>query len=592
MRNIDTISMFLIGMFLVGFLPGFRVAAAEAAGGKVVINELLASNKDTNRDEDGHSSDWLELYNPSPARVNLSGYRLSDDLADQEKWIFPDVSIPPGGYLLLWMSGKNRCEQSALTGIVHASFRLSKRGGRLFLIDPRGELVDRVKFPKQMSDQSYGRSPDGSPAWFYFVTPTPHAANTKKPFFGPLNTKVEISPPPGRHPRRIEVNIVATTARRLTIRYTTDGTRPTIASPVFTDTFYISDNTIVRAAGFIGSERATKELRADYFIGLPGRLPILSLLMDKDEFSFVQLKSRVRGRAAERGARLVIIGDNGREAVSTGVGLRLHGQVGRLGDFDAKKSFRIYFRRKYGVARLAYPVIPGSSQQKFDVLVLRALFDDRFRKVMNRFDLRSAYIRDQVIRDLHREMGGLSPSGSWYILFVNMQFRGLYNLVERIDEDFLQAQSKTSQWDLIRGEHQGDIATVGTIEAWDTACQFIASSDLSQQDFYEKAKQYIDIKDFTGYIILNLWAQNFDWPITNWYAAKLRIENAKWVFFCWDSEFAFDLDGVGIADDSMKRLAAEEGCVTKIFNALMKSPAYRAYFGQELERHLAGVLKT
>ena len=100
---------------------------------------------------------------------------------------------------------------------------------------------------------------------------------------------------------------------------------------------------------------------------------------------------------------------------------------------------------------MAYPIIPGSGQKKFDILVLRALYDDRFIKVMNRIDLRGAYIRDQIIRDLHREMGGLSASGGWYILFVNMQFRGLYNLVERLDEDFLQAQSKTNQWDLFRG---------------------------------------------------------------------------------------------------------------------------------------------
>jgi len=171
-----------------------------------------------------------------------------------------------------------------------------------------------------------------------------------------------------------------------------------------------------------------------------------------------------------------------------------------------------------------------------------------------------------------------------------MQFRGLYNLVERLDEDFLKAQTETNQWDLIRGEHQGDIATVGTNEAWETACQFFATSDLSRPDFYENAKEYVDLEDFTGYIILNLWAQNFDWPMTNWYASRPRNKVAKWVFHCWDSEFAFDLHGVGLIDDSMDRFTSKGGYIPKIFNALLQSPDYRAYFKQEVKKHLAGVL--
>src|SRR5687767_8772631 len=43
-----------------------------------VINEFLASNDDTNKDEDGDKSDWIEIYNPNSTPISLNGYFLTD----------------------------------------------------------------------------------------------------------------------------------------------------------------------------------------------------------------------------------------------------------------------------------------------------------------------------------------------------------------------------------------------------------------------------------------------------------------------------------------------------------------------------------
>ena len=56
---------------------------------RVVINEVLVSNRFTNFDEDHDSSDWVEIYNPGTTTVNLTGYGLSDDIRDPSKWTFP-----------------------------------------------------------------------------------------------------------------------------------------------------------------------------------------------------------------------------------------------------------------------------------------------------------------------------------------------------------------------------------------------------------------------------------------------------------------------------------------------------------------------
>lgn len=84
------------------------VAWPTALRAQVVINEVLPSNAGVNTDEDGDSSDWVELKNLGDEPVDVEGYVLSDDINDLEKWVLPAVEIPAGGYLLIWCSGKDR----------------------------------------------------------------------------------------------------------------------------------------------------------------------------------------------------------------------------------------------------------------------------------------------------------------------------------------------------------------------------------------------------------------------------------------------------------------------------------------------------
>jgi uncharacterized repeat protein (TIGR02543 family) len=59
-------------------------------------------------DDDGDYPDWLELYNPGTSPVDLTGYGLSDNTTDPFKWVFPECSIEPGDYMLIFASGKDR----------------------------------------------------------------------------------------------------------------------------------------------------------------------------------------------------------------------------------------------------------------------------------------------------------------------------------------------------------------------------------------------------------------------------------------------------------------------------------------------------
>lgn len=75
---------------------------------EVVISELLASNDNGLQDEDGDTSDWIEIHNATSSAVSLAGWRLTDDPDNPAKWTFPATNLPPGGFLVVFASGKNR----------------------------------------------------------------------------------------------------------------------------------------------------------------------------------------------------------------------------------------------------------------------------------------------------------------------------------------------------------------------------------------------------------------------------------------------------------------------------------------------------
>jgi len=148
-----------------------ETASPDTGGGQAIwISELLAANEDGLTDGDGDSSDWIELYNPGPEAAALGGWGLSDDPDDPWRWTLPEAALAPGGYLLIFASGKGEAGPS---GELHAPFKLSADGESLALTRPDGSLADALVYPAQREDVSYGLSQvvsaqsliaDGSPA--------------------------------------------------------------------------------------------------------------------------------------------------------------------------------------------------------------------------------------------------------------------------------------------------------------------------------------------------------------------------------------------------------------------------------------------
>ena len=167
--------IFLIAGLLTGCTGTGNPIEDEGSFSDLYINEFLAANDTTIFNEENDYVDWIELYNAGESDIVLSGIYITDDLDEPLMYALPDLSVPAGGYLLLW------ADNELYLGDYHLPFSLEKNGEQLGLsyIDDGGEptLLDGVAFGEQEADVSLGRVPDGSDNWVELAIPTPGEEN-------------------------------------------------------------------------------------------------------------------------------------------------------------------------------------------------------------------------------------------------------------------------------------------------------------------------------------------------------------------------------------------------------------------------------
>jgi hypothetical protein len=122
--------------------------------GDVIISEFMAVNTRTLADENGDYSDWIELNNRTNEPIDLLGWHLTDTHAQPDEWTFPDVTLPAGGYLVVFASAKDRATAGQP---LHTNFKLSSDGEYLALVRPDLTVADAYDpYPEQKPDMSFG----------------------------------------------------------------------------------------------------------------------------------------------------------------------------------------------------------------------------------------------------------------------------------------------------------------------------------------------------------------------------------------------------------------------------------------------------
>ncbi|MBK9026127.1 MAG: lamin tail domain-containing protein [Saprospiraceae bacterium] len=96
----------------------------------------------------------MELYNNSSQPVDISGYYLTDDYYNVDKWTIPaNTVIPANDYLIIW------ADEDSSQGSFHTNFKLSGSGEDIYLLDASRAIADQVvlEHKQQIMDMPVSR---------------------------------------------------------------------------------------------------------------------------------------------------------------------------------------------------------------------------------------------------------------------------------------------------------------------------------------------------------------------------------------------------------------------------------------------------
>ena len=369
-----------------------------------------------------------------------------------------------------------------------------------------------------------------------------------------------------------------------TIHYTTNGSVPNITSTPYQGPIPINESTVIRAQVFQADGTPLGRMYTNSYIiaNYDPTISVVSVSAEWPDLDSIQTYAKERGDEWERPINLEYFAPGGQVQFSVPAGIRIHGNFSRL--YSAKKSFRIYFSKKYGgPGNLEYPLFEDSPVTKFDKLILRAGFQDTFlhRNIPERADrhLEAKYIGDQVVRDLHRDMGQPIAHGRWVLLYLNGQFWGLYNLTERIDLQMLRSYSeKDAEWDVIVKEsgweegvwYNREEVRDGGYSSWLENQNWVGGADFTVPENIGELKWRVNMENVFSYMFLQAYVQNTDWPSANWVVYRRWDERGlppdiQWRMMIWDTEDSFGSGEDGRMDiNTIDRVYSPHDSITRI----------------------------
>jgi hypothetical protein len=220
---------------------------------KVVITEFMSRNTKTLRDQHGEYSDWIEIHNPGLNTVDLEGWSLTDDPFNLRKWDFPNFSMPPNSFRVVFASGRGHSQAHPYG---HTDFRLGS-DEQLMLVGPDDLIYSSFATSLQLEDVSFGIG-RGSGIVGYMVTPTPGGENSDSVdgFLAPptITPSCAVTTPFVDLSCSGPITVgLAAPDPAATLYYTTDGSAPGPTNPAaqqYVAPLDISNTTSLRAMAF------------------------------------------------------------------------------------------------------------------------------------------------------------------------------------------------------------------------------------------------------------------------------------------------------------------------------------------------------
>lgn len=526
------------------FFAFAAIATSISLSAQVVVNEYSCANWRQFYDFYQETEDWIELYNPSAAPVDLSGFYLSDNETKPTKWPFPANSIiDANGYLIVWCSGRDLKDPQ---GQLHSNFKMTQtknNAEHIIFADPNVTVLQDIQIEKTQTHQSRARFPDGSNEWRISLEPSLGSSNNNAFTAIAYAARPAMNQAAGFYTGEVTVAISSTEPDAV-IRYTVTGIEPNSNSPVYTQPIVLTKTTVLKAATFSNNPLIHPSFVQfnTYFVNEAHTLAVVSVGAD-------EVLELANGQKELRPSGSIEFFDKSKQRKTRTYGeLNSHGQDSWAND---QRSLDWVSRDEMGYNyALQEKLFPLTDRDEFQRIILRASGDDNYPAAHHPANEGSAHVRDAYVQNLAKR-GKLDLDvrvAEKCIVYLNGQYWGVYDMREIPDDhdytDYYYGQGKYDleyvlTWGSTWAAYGGDPA----INNWHAMRAYIMGNNMNSPAKFKYVDDRYDYKSLIDYVIVNSFTVCTDWLNYNtglWRGLNPEGTHKKWGYILWDNDATFD----------------------------------------------------
>lgn len=377
------------------------------------------------------------------------------------------------------------------------------------------------------------------------------------------------------------------------VHYTTDGSQPTMASPVLRDSLIVSKSTVVRTFDAGDSTRMRSAVSTHTFIlGAKHDLPVVTIAANPAD-----LYSHNSGICANgpgytpehphkganywkpwaKPAHLAIIEKDGTR-LETDFDLRIFGGFSRI---LPKKSFYLKFNNRYGANEVPYDFFGEGEAQELRSIVLRSGSQDQDR-CMIRDEFFTGLMADECPHLLIQKYRPVA-------LYINAEYQGLYFLREKVDKHFL-ARHLGGDADYTSCIMSVWNAEFGSSASWYGLLNYAIENDLKDAVAYKYVSERADLEGLIDWKLGQIYTGNTDIGNIRFVHSSDPAADGRWHFVY------YDLDATWVTFGSpSKYLRCSGGRFSSLSHNdkhnvlaghLLENAAFRQLLLQRLSHHL------
>jgi hypothetical protein len=463
---------------------------------------------------------------------------------------------------------------------MHTNFKIDPDSETLYLSTPAGILIDSLAIPRIPLNTSFGKIKDDSVATGIFLTATPGKSNnSSQAYTNGSEPAPRFSPEAGFYSSSVSITISSPSPTSV-IRYTVDGSEPTPSSFLYQGKpITISATRLFKAKCFSTADKMPGPAAAStYFINVSHVVPVISISTDNSNLYGSTGIFDNYDQDWNKPCYIEYFDESKKLIFKQDAGIQIDGGAGGS-RWQAQHSFRLEpGNGTFGDGDVKYVLLPDRpNRNDYSSLYLR--------NGSNQYNTLQ-YKDGLQVKAIAKNTFTYYSAHSAIVAYINGAYSGLYELREKLNADFLSENylMNNDSLDLLTlSYYKGQVleAIEGSVDGfWNDYSLFLSLSP-TDANYLSKVGKFLDLDNYTDYIIAQAWIGNTDWPYNNIRVWRNSSTGFRWQFAVQDVEWSMLPNGWTTATDDMIGYMLGQGTSYPYIGywlRLMQNSAYRTSF--------------